>query len=370
MKLDIFKLSAMSIVAMSMAACSADNELEELSRSGKDDKSAPIVFTVQTGNTTRAASSYSSNLRPSHFSVAAIDGNENYFGARPDFMTSDDDGYTWNSANTRYWPLDRPADWRGLTFYAFVDDSGSDVRSAQSCFDITSGTPMFRGYEVKSDARLQSDLMYAVAKDVKRNSFGGDVRLSFRHALSQICFTAQNNHPLYKDIEILSIEVGGIKGKGDYTFPSKTTETGFARPADGICGQWTIAEDAPDCVFRLSDVNMSLGATDASGRGELINISTPVYTEARAADFSNTMYLLPQAAEAREKASDAEGAYIKVKARLIPVESSGLSVEEETKYIPISINWKEGQTYIYKISWDATPISYSVTVDDFSDVEV
>lgn len=372
MELKSIGMGATIMLAIAFSACTANDELEEFATSTTDKN--VIGFRVQTSNPTRSASSYSKSYRPSNFKVMALDGESNYFGGLPERVSSNDDGNTWTTDNQRYWPTNKSDNWKGLTFYAYIDGTeGNKSLSSASSFNLSGSVASFENFEVEADTHKQTDLMYAVAKDVKKSSFGGNVSLNFRHALSQICFTAQNNHPLYKEIEIVSIELGGVKGKGSYTFPELSTDAGasdFYRNANLSKGVWTIAKEESDCSYSIREINTILDAPDESCKGKVVNISSPKYNSGNGNDeISNTMYLIPQKVEAKKSENAETGAYIKVKVRITTTYAPEESKEYE-KFIPIDIDWKEGQSYTYNISWNATPISFSVTVDDYDDVEV
>ena len=372
MELKSIGMGATIMLAFAFSACTANDELEDFATSTTDKN--VIGFRVQTSNPTRSASSYSKTFSPTKFKVTALDGEFNYFGSTPDRVSSQDNGNTWTSDNQRYWPENKSESWKGLTFYAYIDGTEENQNgSLDSSFSLSGTVASFRDFEVEADARMQTDLMYAVAKNVKKNSLDGNVSLNFRHALSQICFTAQNNHPLYKEIEIVSIELGGVVGKGSYTFPESSTDAGasdFYRNADMSRGVWTLAGDANCCAYTIDGLNVRLYAPDESGKGVVTNISAPLYkNDDYKGDISNTMYLIPQKAEAKKSVNDETGAYIKIRAKITTTYAPDESKEYE-KFIPIDIDWKEGQSYTYNISWNATPISFSVTVSDYDDVEI
>lgn len=237
-------------------------------------------------------------------------------------------------------------------------------------FDMSGDVPMFKNFKVNSDVTKQNDLMYSVAKDVNQNSSGkGNVELNFRHALSQICFTAQNNHPGLEDIEIISIEVGGIKGIGTYLFPKNTTSSLHTASAEGM-GKWILDSNAASKSYILTNLSERLGAPDASGHGTVINVSNPNFNGANSPesiDITRAMYLIPQKVKACSSESANDGAYIKVTARMIQ-KNSNEQTQPSTVFIPVSIDWKEGQRYVYNLTWEGTPISYNVNVADFKEV--
>lgn len=369
MELNEIKFGAIALLSLAMTSCALDEDFRNLETNAASDgnNSKEIGFKVQTGQLTRAAGSYSNSFRPTQFEITAFDGDDNYYNGATDLVSSSDKGKTWTSDHRRYWPTDRHDSWDGLTFFAYIDGNEDTrtrgSRSNTGRFDISGAVPAIRNFEVDSDIHAQRDLMYAVAKDVKKNA-NGKVNLNFHHALSQVCFTAQNCNPTLDDIEILSIELGGVKGAGTYYYPEDTTEGGYSvelRSAN--TGRWILNREAKDENYLLSDINMSLGAAIHNGKGDLKNISIPTGADD---DCSNAMFLIPQAAEPRLDRNADSGAYIKVTVRKTLKGASGPNAPEEV-FIPTSVNWEEGRSYVYNITWKASAINFSVSVADYTD---
>lgn len=369
MKTSSLYFAIFSLFTISLTACSSDDELNEVTI---EDNNA-IGFNVQTPNLTRAVDSYNNNSRPTRFKVTAYQGNANYYGGAIDEMASADGGYSWTSSQTRLWPVNKVASQNSLTFYAFIEHNDMDectATGAPHSFDMSGVIPTFKNFKVNSDVTRQNDLMYAVAKDVsKSNSQKGNVNLNFRHALSQICFTAQNNDPTLDDVEIIAIEVGGIKGCGTYRFPeSSTTTLPYESESKASLGEWAIDSNAPNERYVLADLSEHLGAPDASGNGKVRNISNPDFSDGQDArqtiDISRAMYLIPQKVAACSSESAQDGAYFKVTFNLNNTRAS----EPMTLFVPVSIDWKEGHRYVYNLVWEGKVISYSVNIADYQEV--
>lgn len=327
-----FNLAALSLLTVAIASCTADEDLRSLETTSAE--SNAIVFSVENTAAERSATTRDMNTSVTDFKVSALDRGTEYFGTPMSVFSA---GGSWTTTNKTYWPTDR-----ALTFVAYVDSNPNG-----NSFELTDGTASFADYEVPSNVADQSDLMYAVAKDVSKGTSNGNVSLRFRHSLAQVSFTAQNNSPVYESIEIVSVELGGVKGKGTYTFPQGSTNAGSK-------GEWTIADNAADRTFRMDNLSVNLGACGASCKGEKVSISG-----ATRADNTNVMYMIPQEA--------GEGAYIKVKSIKTLKDVPGASYESED-IIPITGEWKEGQRYSYNIAWNATPITFNVKVADFREV--
>lgn len=327
-----FSLASLSLLTIAIASCTADEDIRTLETGAADNNA--IVFSVENAAAERSASTRDMSTSVTDFKVSALDRGSEYFSTPMSVFST---GSNWTSTDKTYWPTDR-----ALTFVAFVDSNPNG-----NSFEIADGAASFADYEVPSNVADQSDLMYAVAKDVSKGTSNGSVSLRFRHSLAQVSFTAQNNSPVYESIEILSVELGGVKGNGTYTFPQGSTNAGSK-------GEWKIAENASDRSFTIDNLSVTLGACGSSCNGEKVSISS-----ASRAESGNVMYMIPQEA--------GEDAYIKVKSRKTLKDVPGASYESED-IIPISGEWKEGQRYNYNIAWNATPITFNVKVADFREV--
>lgn len=327
-----FAIASLALLAATaFTSCSADQDIENSIAPAAAD-SNEIVFRVENASPARSASTRDMETSVTDFKVSALDRGNAYFNSPMSVFPS---GSSWTSTGKTYWPEDR-----ALTFVAFVDRNPYG-----SSFSINDGNASFTGYEVPANVADQTDLMYAVAKDATRSSSKAGVSLRFRHALAQISFSAQNNHPAYASIEILSVELGGVKGKGSYSFPQAST-------SNAARGEWTLDADS-DSSYTISGLGITLPACGSDLRGEKVSLGS----ETRGGD--NVMYLIPQTVE--------EGAYIKVKTRMTLKDVPGASYESE-ETIPLSGDWKEGQRYSYNIAWNATPINFDVKVADFREV--
>ncbi|MDE6512152.1 MAG: fimbrillin family protein, partial [Muribaculaceae bacterium] len=245
-----FTIAALSLLfSAAFTACTSDEDIDQLNPSTSSD-SNEIVFRVDNAASARNASTRDMSTEVTGFKVSALDRGNAYFSSPVSVFSS---GSSWSSTSKTYWP-----DGRALTFVAYVDQNPYG-----SSFELNDGTASFSDYEVPSNVSDQTDLMYAVAKDIRKDSSKGGVSLRFRHALAQISFSAQNNSPVYESIEILSIELGGVKGNGTYTFPEASTDASAK-------GQWSIDTDASDRSYTIDHLGVTLGACDSSCKGEKV----------------------------------------------------------------------------------------------------
>lgn len=356
MKAFVTGLAATAVLMVSMTSCTAD---EELSRNNPD---AMIRFSVNTANQTRAAHSFCANAMPDFFNVWA---NYEAEGSKKVYIDGDKvnhvSGSEYQSENVRYWPENISA----MSFYAYVDDDNT--------FQYNDGAPKFSQFTVESNVADQLDLMYAVAKDAAAEQ---DVVLNFRHALSQICYRAQNENSNIK-IKVNSITVGGVAGSGTYNLPAESTTTNYehhtgeyAAPSEELTrGAWE--------AISSSDQTSSYEVTPEDGD---LAIDGSVTTLTFSGDndghtYANALNLIPQSRE-KTSATDgtpSDGAYFILNLSLTNVaDNTETPIVTDDFLIPASLEWEQGNRYIYTFKFPAdwtpdnlTPITYEVTVDDF-----
>lgn len=413
MKKTSIKFGALPLMALAVTACSSN---EDLNMPQVNTDANAISFSVQTPNLTRAAASYCNNVPANAFRVVAYDGRENYFQAADkakdpssastgiDSWSRTDESSAWVSANEkRYWPENKPADWEGLTFFSSVY-SGDDLSYDQSensgfrfvlpAADAETFAPQFKDFQVQSEVAKQHDLMYATSAETKKKQSGnGQVMLYFRHALSQICFTAQNNNQFLSEVTIKSIELGGVYSKGDYTLPTASTTT-IQTPSHTALGgndvegsgSWTVSTQASDkasyVIGGTGDESLSVTLSapeekDGSYVGTVTNISKPTTSDHKATDeiinpFENAMNLIPQTVDAAtsDQGDNTVGGYIRVIADMKYSDDGDTESVEKTVFIPLDIDWKEGMRYNYNIIFTPTEITYETSYSDYNDVTV
>lgn len=304
-----------TVLAMIAVGCSSDEVLLTPEAIEK-----PISFNAFTNNLTRVGNNYSSNDLPKSFKVWAY-----VVGSNPETKyidgvqvndNSDTDVPNWVPTTTSTWPM------YNLDFYAFVDD------------DTKANGKQVVDYEIKSTVADQLDLMYAVSPGYNENSAGGKVNLSFCHALSQICFTAQNNDP-NASFTITGITIKGVKGKGTFTPPTSTSTSAG--------GNWVTSGE---------DVNYNIaGSFDLGKPSEGETTGTTVYISVAAQGDENkgrAMNLIPQ-----------EGTMTLE----VNLTSNNATILKSTE---IAIAWKPGMRYIYSIEIQpGGEIGFTTSVVDY-----
>lgn len=346
MNTSILKITALTVLTLlSVSSCSVDDDFSDLEKSQEKATQASIaeekdeiVFRVKTKNDARSASSSEENS-VRQFKITAYEEGKNYYEGATDVVTTFDNGVSWSSDHSRYWPGNRPSSWTGLTFYAYTEGNSKNrsVRDENGAgiFDLSSNIPMIKDFKVMSDVSEQRNLMYAVAKDVNKN--GGDVTLDFKHALCKVNFSITNNDPCISSIKVMSIELGGVKGVGSFQFPdiSSQKQSAFRIADDEPKGKWTFSPNTQDETYLLTDVNLNQSSTGQSNSSVI----------------SESLLLIPQTVEAKTDKSSQMGGYIKVTIQITP-NGSTQPRSPETVFLPTDIDWKEGKNYCYDITWN------------------
>lgn len=351
-----------------LTACSAQEEVVFQNRDADI-----IAFSIRTP--TRAANSFGTYCIPDQFRVMAFNGTTNYFQACDnalgvssssgiDSMTLSDAGL-WTGA-VRYWPSNMPDDWNGLTFVAFVDDENLDGSSSFGYSTAAGGgvEARFGNYEVNPDVSKQGDLMYAVTKDAQNGSAAnGMVGLTFRHALCQVGFAAENRNPKYEKVKITGISVNGVYGKGSFTLPDASTSVyvpDAAGAAGGWMGNWTVDETSNPTSYAIDNLDITLSAPvydeDALGyRGDVVDCT----------GLAGQMNLIPQTLIAADEELTA-GSYFLVRFQTMEKDAANFG-DEKFLVVPVSSEWVQGQRYLYNLIFDDTTVSYD-EVGSFSAV--
>ncbi|MCM1490967.1 MAG: fimbrillin family protein [Muribaculum sp.] len=377
----------LGILSIALSACSAD---EQLAINGEQ---GTINYSVNAANPTRAAHSFCANQMPPSFKVWAdfIDNGSNKIYIDDDVVNHISNNQ-YQSDELRYWP----ENVESMNFYAYIDDEGttdaSGTYSETSTFKYNSGNPKFENFTVNTDVTQQKDLMYAVARDVYAKS---EVVLNFRHALSQICYKAQNENP-YLEITVNSVKISGLVGKGTYNFPtSGSTDANYTEHPSPSQDDETLTRGNWDIVSSPTTASYDVSLLDASSKGITIDNSSTYSTNltcdshvenVETDDYGKVLNLIPQTRSAANSISEssADGAYFTLNLSIVNIAKDNEGKIDKTDVttasfdIPASINWAEGYRYIYTFKipkdWDPdnnalNPITFSVTTDDYINVK-
>lgn len=362
-----------AMAAVVMLSCAKDQVIEQ-NRANDE-----ITFSVVAENSTKADAVYCANNLLPEFDVCATytkDGATSWYFQNDNI--ANEDGAWVNQTTTRYWSADGSHDFYAI-YNGAMNVSAIDAAPAVPTVNFTPAT----------DVAAQKDLLYAVTKGhVKSNN---PVALNFRHALSQIEFKAKNtNAQLY--VEITGVQVGQTPGVGVFTYPADATDTNFEDHTQAgthtyATGSWT-SNTPTDYAVAFSTVAVEGNSTPVS-----LTLSNDKD------DVANSMLLIPATTTAWTPAAaetEYDGTYLAVNCKIYNVAgtsyaASDVCLHDGWAVIPVAFTWEPGKKYIYTFvfgegngGYDGgnpdptdpdepepsddpvlTPITYTVTVDDF-----
>lgn len=374
-------LGALAVLAL--AACTK-SEVVELNKGNE------ISLTAVTGkNLTKAADGYCNNNLPADFQVWAATQGKTYFEAQT--YTRDGSTNTYKSASHRYWPEN------AVDFFAAKNYGGSATLTATDPTSLA-----VADYTVPTTVVDQKDFIYAVTKGATKA--GGAASLNFRHALSQIEFQAKNQNAGIH-VEISEVTIKHVCSKGNFSVNAATTGnyenhthdvTAENPTREGRCS-WTLP--SPLTTTDCADYTISFSpAVDVKNNGSA-DLSV---IDATGEYNARTMYLIPQTVANIWNGSGqptSEQAYFLINAIIYNVAGSEVDKSKDvvlwgTKTgstytskpiavpLPTTTIWEDGLRYVYTFNFTTTgtggvdpgtgdpvltPITLSVTVDDFVD---
>ncbi len=409
-----------TLAVLTLAACSKDEVIQQ-------NPNDEITFSVVTNKAvSRAADGYCNKSLPGSFNVWArhkagdTSPYTNYFAGEQYNKPSTGTTYTQADATKRYWPQSGKLD-----FFALVNYQGTPAWDATQATDVLKVT-----YQVENATGLeaaeigpgkQKDFMYAVTPAQATKTA---TTLNFRHALSQIEFQAKNqNSKIY--VKVTGVKVMNVKDQGTFTLPVATTLTDkYTGTGDGDKhttlpenttiknqGTWspksgnaqytitTLKDDATE----INNENKEVKNVPGDGKVVYLTVTDPTKKEYN----PNTLYVLPQTfGDGKDtqlwNGTDAlmdgstykttTGAYLILTCQIFNVAGAsyaGTDIavwgESEAKDIAVKLpntEWEQGKRYVYTFTFTEsgnggtdpgtgkpvlTPITLSVTVDDFVD---
>ncbi len=385
MKLKLFLLTASAMVLAT--SCSSDAVVDDAQSNNA------IKFSATANQASRAADYFCNNALPTDFNVWASVGSTQYF-ANEHFKKVDSNTYKIEGAD-RYWPEEE------VSFWALKNHQNAT-------WDVTG---MKTTFEVAAHAAIQRDLIYAYTKAKRAYVADGNAPINFRHALSQIVFQAKNENAKIR-VKIDKVEVVNVAGKGVFTLPNANNVTDenvndHKQGTVAINGLGDWENEAQDKTFETGDFGLTL-----------INNTVTNLTNNRfggGVDHETTLgqyslLLLPQPIkglklEGKDKTQVktmlSEGAHFLVyctiqnvaggdEAKDLYLWADKTSDNVKTKAIAIPVNqstadytWEQGKKYVYTFTFKTNghggfdpdsgedvliPISFTVTVDDFTEV--
>lgn len=252
------------------------------------------------------------------------------------------DGTLWSSSDNSYWP-------QHCNLHFFAHSHG------KLSYDSRTGCATFRDYSPAEDVNEQKPLIYGASTNlnplhgpttreaVERNKV---VNFRLHHALAQVAVKVANASAY--DVEVSAVKVGNVVSRGTFSFGSVSRGAVATAP-----GSWELSDLTASYEYILPG-------------DETLNLSHGSSAAVSIADGLEAFNLLPQTR------SHSEGAYMAVYVTLTERGTSHATVYKDYAVIPMDIDWKAGQRYVYTIRLGGskptgalpTGIDYTVTTSN------
>lgn len=355
-----------ALSVLMLTACSQDNVIDT-------PKSDAISFAVTNGATSRASQSHCNTNLPGSFNVSAqFAGTNDFYFANDVATRAGETGTTYTSSPERFWPEEK------LDFHAWANDDGKYAHDGVNA--------QFVNFAPKATVAEQLDLLYAVAMNQGRDN--GNVKLNFRHALSQIVFSARSEAKTY-NVAISGVTVGHLNNQGTFTFAKESTKDNYENHTDIANGKEELIKGGQGSWELNGDLQRYATSFDAQ---TLTNETVKLTDVNHQGGADGSLILLPQNQTAWTPAVDNgvakdnegfNGAYFLLDVNFTYGEST--SIYNGQIAVPVEISWEQGHRYRYTFVFTEgnggfTPdpenpqpvlggIKYEVSVDDFVPVD-
>ena len=266
--------------------------------------------------------------------VSYINGAEFKYYDRYNDATTGTGG--WKALNKKYyWPMSGVLSFGG---YSPSSAHAADPGEGTGEFSYNENGVQIADFTVNPDVAKQQDVMYAKRTYNKTtntgiNSIYDGVDIEFVHALSAIKFTAQLDGDYGSKFTVTSIQIGGVKGKGDFNENIDLI--------DDVKAIYDSKDTKPSWTVKGSNTSYTV----FSGTAKLSKTSQTV---------AENIILLPQ--------TMTTDAYITIKYKVGDV-ATAAEVETTVKLKDLTSQWVMGTRYTYNITLGYDLIYVGATVE-------
>ncbi|MDO5395240.1 MAG: fimbrillin family protein [Bacteroidales bacterium] len=363
MKKILFAAVAAAVVAL--PSCSSDETVDL-------NKGNEVNFSVTAGKSSRAQATTTASI--SEFKTYAV-ASENDGAFFMNGVEVKKQGDAWAYSPTKFWPNGGTVNF--LSISPCTPQSGTVAASAEA-----GGSLKLNDYTVAAAA--DEDLLYAA--NYGESKANPQVKVNFRHALSQIFFQVANTNSTL-NIKVNDVKIVNLANKASLTWATQSTndpnysETENGGQGDGkheteLTGTWGVWS-TPE------------GNTQYTAVGSLVELNGE--TQATAYTTDGGLMVMPQAITPWDFTStEAEscGAYILINCQVVDETGAQLwpakNVEGGFAQVAIPLTapdgkWMQGKKYIYTLKFGngagwtpgtdpepvLVPVEFTVTVDEF-----
>lgn len=297
-----------------LASCSKD-ELIEVNNSGN------IKFRPAIGAVTRANNVLNKSNMGSFKVTAYSDAETSNFFTDLE-VESKDQGNTWNTKKTYYWPTSGT-----LKFFAYSPKDISNV-------SIDNNSQKIADFSPAEDVATQKDVVVSVNTGTKEQNEQSGVNMNFKHILSQIEVQAKCSNENMK-VEVKGVKLCRVSSQGTFTFPTTATD-------------------------KSHEINQNLWNNSVELKDYSVILDSPIElnTVAKNITGSNNFQMIPQQLTAWDNGEIAKGAYISVLCKISNKDGSKLvqlfpknSGKFAYSAVKIDTRWEPGKKYIYTLNF-------------------
>ena len=261
-----------------------------------------------------------------------------------------------------YWPS------RKLNFYAICPATIAEV-NRDNCNWLIPGPKSSDGsntifcrlvdeYNPKRAANEKTfnyDLMYATAFNYDKNTNDSKVKLTFKHALTQVIFKALTTKSTMIGY-VRSLRIKNLKNCGTFTIPTELTEENGHYARNPKSSDWILADSYDsfsDCIEKEVQIH-----DNTSKPARLSNIYKPLFVLPQISKAWSTTPTQPVSIAEADKNHET---YLEISMKLIDDGKYlfGSETEYETVYLPFNTihidsnqhkeGWQPGYRYVYRI---------------------
>ena len=273
MKKNLF-MTAAAIAAL-LTGCSTDEEIANIETSAKN----AIGFNIVSNSAETKATIYNNGSTNFDFDVFAFNSTTGklFMGTHQtdfghdgvDIVYKDSKWDYKNPADLAYWPSDESK----LSFYAISPATVENEFDKINFSWYIHGPQATEGNKIHcslvneyggADGAKNYDLMYATAFNYDKSTYNTKVKLTFKHALSQVHFKGQTSNASLK-ADIQSITIKNTKTSGTFTIPTDLLEGNNNYARDPKASDWTLKDDLWKTTLNAKMVatNVVVNSTEA-----------------------------------------------------------------------------------------------------------
>ncbi len=360
-------LGVVALATLLLVGCSSDEEMANIETAARN----AIGFNVAASSMeTKATPIFkSSDLEKTDLDVFAYysESGALYMGnqAGNDGIDIVYKGSKWDYKNFLdrvYWPS------RKLNFYAICPATIAEV-NRDNCNWLIPGPKSSDGsntifcrlvdeYNPKRAANEKTfnyDLMYATAFNYDKNTNDSKVKLTFKHALTQVIFKALTTKSTMIGY-VRSLRIKNLKNCGTFTIPTELTEENGHYARNPKSSDWILADSYDsfsDCIEKEVQIH-----DNTSKPARLSNIYKPLFVLPQISKAWSTTPTQPVSIAEADKNHET---YLEISMKLIDDGKYlfGSETEYETVYLPFNTihidsyhhkeGWQPGYRYVYRI---------------------